>query len=495
MNILTQEVALRVRVTAGVLGFLLVGQATWAQDDVTVQQAAARQAMRRAAEYYVEQVSRHGGYVYHYDLDLQRRWGEGEATQDQIWVQPPGTPTVGLALLSAYQATGDEYYLQAAAAAAEALCYGQLKSGGWTNCIDFDPSGSRVALYRNGRGRGKNNSSLDDGQTQSAIQFLAGIDAALNFERVDIHQTVQLALDSLLQAQFPCGAFPQVWSGPRQPLAATDAADWPRGNFPTIDWRNEGKIKEYWTLYTLNDDLAVHVAGALRTAYEVYQDERYLQAWRRLGDFLSLAQMPAPQPAWAQQYNFQMQPVWARKFEPPAISGHESQGAIGVLLDLYSFTRDPKYLRPIPAALAYLQRSQLSDGQLARYYELQTNRPLYMERTDDAYRLTYDDRRLPDHYGWKVPSQVASLSARYAAYAQSSPTSADPSRSTAAPPSDQDQLARVRALIAELDAQGRWLSQSQGERLVGQKVFPVGTRYLSSAVFSRNLTELAEFVK
>ena len=54
----------------------------------------AATAMKKAARYYSEQVATHGGYVYHYSLDLQQRWGEGPATRDQIWVQPPGTPTV-----------------------------------------------------------------------------------------------------------------------------------------------------------------------------------------------------------------------------------------------------------------------------------------------------------------------------------------------------------------------------------------------------------------
>jgi hypothetical protein len=35
---------------------------------------------------------------------------------------------------------------------------------------------------------------------------------------------------------------------------------------------------------------------------------------------------------------------------------------------------------------------------LSRYYELQSNKPLYM--TDD-YELTYDDSKLPKHYGWQ----------------------------------------------------------------------------------------------
>ena len=48
--------------------------------------------------------------------------------------------------------------------------------------------------------------------------------------------------------------------------------------------------------------------------------------------------MPDPQPAWAQQYNADMQPVWSRQFEPTAISGRESQAAMWALLKLTAAT-------------------------------------------------------------------------------------------------------------------------------------------------------------
>ena len=61
----------------------------------------AAQALKKAATFYRAQVARHGGYVYYTSLDLKDRWGEGKALPDQIFVQPPGTPTVGLAYLRA----------------------------------------------------------------------------------------------------------------------------------------------------------------------------------------------------------------------------------------------------------------------------------------------------------------------------------------------------------------------------------------------------------
>jgi hypothetical protein len=48
--------------------------------------------MKRAAEFYRAKAAAHGGYVYYYALDFSERWGEGKATLDQIFIQPPSTP-------------------------------------------------------------------------------------------------------------------------------------------------------------------------------------------------------------------------------------------------------------------------------------------------------------------------------------------------------------------------------------------------------------------
>src|SRR5262245_40740234 len=93
-----------------------------ARADEALEQAA-RAAMRKAASNYRDNVASHGGYVYYYSADLSQRWGEGAATLDQIFVQPPGTPTVGLAYLAAHKATGDEYYLDTAREAGAALIH------------------------------------------------------------------------------------------------------------------------------------------------------------------------------------------------------------------------------------------------------------------------------------------------------------------------------------------------------------------------------------
>src|SRR4029450_11428437 len=142
--------------------------------------------------------------------------------------------------------------------------------------------------------------------------------------------------------------------------------------YPDYDYRTEGKVKDYWNMYTLNDGLAGTVTQTLLAA-DVYKDTKYKESLKRLGDFLLLAQMPEPQPAWAQQYSREMRPIWARRFEPAAVTGGESQDALETLLRIHEVTGDKRYLEPVPRAIAYLKKSLLPDGLAAPEYALETN--------------------------------------------------------------------------------------------------------------------------
>ena len=89
------------------------------------------------------------------------------------------------------------------------------------------------------------------------------------------------------------------------------AADQPvvPAKHPDYDWKTEGRVKNYWDYYTLNDGLAETVCDTLIAAHETYGDARYKAALAKLGDFLILAQMPGPQPGWCQQYSYEMVPI------------------------------------------------------------------------------------------------------------------------------------------------------------------------------------------
>ena len=137
--------------------------------------------MKRAARFMRERVAYRGGYVWSYAPDLSRRWGEMEAYATMIWIQPPGTATVGHLYLDCFHATRDAFYYQAAMDVAEGLIAAQHPAGGWNYLHDFAGEESTRRWYDT---IGKNgwrleefhhyygNATFDDAGTSEASQFL-----------------------------------------------------------------------------------------------------------------------------------------------------------------------------------------------------------------------------------------------------------------------------------------------------------------------------------
>lgn len=437
------------------IGLLLSGVSAGqeARDPLPDQAAAA---LRKATEYFTQQVATEGGYLWRYSEDLSRREGEGKATAQTVWVQPPGTPAVGMALLDAYRATGDRFYLDAAKKAGQCLVRGQLRSGGWDYRIEFDPAARKRYAYRvdpTPAAKARNTSVLDDNTTQAALRLLMRLDEALEFKDSQIHEAAEFALASLMAAQYPNGAWPQRFDAP------PDAEKFPvkKANYPPT-WSREWSKPSYGAYYTFNDNALADVIDVMFEAGRVYRDDRYRRSAEKAGNFILLAQMPEPQPAWAQQYNPEMQPAWARKFEPPSITAGESQGILRTLLSMYRETGNKAYLEPIPRAIEYLRRSQLPDGGLARFYELKTNRPIYFTRD---YVLTYSDDDMPTHYAFKISSSLDGIEREYRRLLAADPKSfqAKPERRPGRPSAAA--IEQVKKTIAALDSQGRWVEDGK----------------------------------
>ena len=464
---------------------LLAASSATAGETLPVQ---AAQALRRAVDFYSQQVAAHGGYVYRYSVDLAKREGEGKTGPDTVWVQPPGTPAVGMAYLDAYERTGEAYLRDAAQAAGECLIQGQLRSGAWTASIEFAPEARKKYAYRVDpppKKRAFNWSTFDDDKSQSAVRFLSRLDKALGFKDARVHEAITFALDAVLKSQFPNGAWPQGFQ------EFPDPAKYPvlRASYPE-SWPRKYPGGDYWVYYTFNDNAIGDTIETLLLAAEVYQEPRYREAALRAGQFILLAQMPDPQPAWAQQYDFGMHPVWARKFEPPAISGGESQGILRSLMRLYVETGDRKFLEPVPRAVEYFRRSALPDGRLARFYELQTNKPLYFTR---KYELTYDDSDVPTHYAFKVDSGLDKLSQQFE---RVSKLTAEQVTALRKPAPEKLKVtpkleAQVRELIAALDERGAWVEDG---RLRYHGAADDTQRVIDSTTFIKNLGVLSRYV-
>jgi hypothetical protein len=96
----------------------------------------------------------------------------------------------------------------------------------------------------------------------------------------------------------------------------------------------------------------------------------------------------------------------------------------------------------------------LPDGDWARFYELRTNRPLYI---DNQGKITYDAHNLLDHYSMKsaagIPDALALVDT-----AQSGQPVPFPFWPSVADRLGTDELeAHVRRLVETIDDKGRWI--------------------------------------
>lgn len=479
--------------TAVMYGSFCLPSAGAAEDPAALRKDAS-QVLARAVSYFRNNVSTEGGYLWRYSHDLQRREGENLASAATVWVQPPGTPSVGEALLNAWRATGERQYLDAARDAAMCLVRGQLQSGGWDYRIEFAPKERARYAYRvdGGDPSQRNTSTLDDNTTQAALRLLMHVDAVLEFKDSAIHEAAEFGLKSLVKSQYPNGAWAQRFSQPPRAedfpvLTASYPETWSR-TFPGVNYQG---------YYTFNDNALADCIEVMFEAAWLYDQPDYRQAAERAGGFILLAQMPEPQPAWAQQYDARMQPSWARKFEPASVTGGESQGVLKILLRLYGETGDKKYLEPIPRAIEYLRRGRLSDGRLARFYELKTNKPLYFTK---QYELTYSDADMPTHYGFKVGDSTDSIEQDYIRLSKLDPADL-PGRKPAAkgkkPSRPSDGLVKqTRAVIDALDTRGAWVEEgklnAQGEGDATRRIIDCRTFIKNVGVLSNYLAATRE---
>jgi len=467
--------------------------------DGLVPAAEARAALDRACAA-MRPIATEGGYLWHYSPDLKVRGGESVATATQVWVQTPGTPAMGQAFLDAWKITRDPAHLAAARAAALALVRGQLESGGWDYLIEFDPARRSDWRYRADAGtagpKAKNMTTFDDNTTQGALgyllAFLDAAKAAPDPEDARIQDALDHGLRQVIIAQYPNGAWPQRWDGePHDPaeypvLQATIPADYPR----------EQPTSGYYAHYTFNDGAHRDLVLVLLDAARRTGREDCRAAARRGADFLLLAQLPEPQPAWAQQYDAHMQPAWARAFEPPSVSSAESVGAIRLLMDVYLEFGDERYLAAIPPALAWLKRSGIAPGRWARLYELGTNRAIYGDRDRVIhYTLAEISEERRRGYAWEGDFDVLETIARHErlladgrdkALQRRTPAPLDEARRTA-------RLAKaspvVRGVIDRLDADGRWLTHGKSRR-----TDPAITTWIETGEFIKNTRVLCDYL-
>ena len=396
-----------------------MGRTAWAQSGPN---AAIADAMKRATRFMVEEAAVGGGYVWSYLPDFSRRWGELEASPTMIWIQPPGTGTMGHLYLDAYHATGDEFYYRAAEVVARALVAAQLPSGGWNYVHDtagpeaeeewyatYGANAWRMEEFQHYIGNG----TFDDAGTSEVSQFLLRLYLEKRDEtwRAPLDKAIQFVLD----AQYPNGGWPQ--------------------RYPFVDDALDG-LDDYTRHITFNDAVAGENLEFLIFVYQTLDRPDLLDPIRRGMDIYLETQQPMPQPGWGlQHYAHDLTPAPARSIEPRAFATHTTAANIQSLIGFYRLTGDRKYLARIPEAIDWLEsvaapeRIRPAGRTHPTFIQMGNGRPLYIHRrgsniVNGSYYADENPNDTVIHYGSFRAVDTDALRAAYEEAAALSPAQA-----------------------------------------------------------------------
>ena len=267
----------------------------------------------------------------------------------------------------------------------------QSAEGGWPKNTDLaTPPRSPGDVPEAGDGVAN---TIDNDATTLPLQFLARVIHATGDET--FRASFLRGLDYLLASQYPNGGFPQFY-----PL---------RGN-------------EYYSRITYNDGAMIRALQVLRDAaagkapftfVDMERRTKAADAVKRGLDCILKTQIveASKLTVWCAQHDEKtLAPAWARAYEPPSFSGSESVGIVNFLMAIDRPT--PGIIAAVEGAVAWFGKVAMTgvrveeirgpDGRTerrlvqdptaprlwARFYELGTNRPLYLDR-DSVFRYNF----------------------------------------------------------------------------------------------------------
>jgi PelA/Pel-15E family pectate lyase len=306
--------------------------------------------------------------------------------------------------------TPDWFAGDAAGQLADAIVTFQAPNGGWSKRIDFKAARARGQSFTSA-GNANWMSTLDNGATTEQLRFL---EQRLKARPDSTHAAAyRRGVAYLLAAQFPNGCWPQIY-----PLAGS-----------------------YHDAITFNDDATINALRVLQAASRpeapmpVAVRTRAAAAVERGVECIIATQVVTDgrRTVWGAQHDpITLQPIKARAYEHASLSGRESASVINFLMTLE---------KPSPAVKAairggaawfrstavhgyvYAMRGALTPKQgaepiWARFYELNTNRPIFSDR-DGVVRYNLneigDERRFG--YMWYT-DEPASMIRRYDRWAR-----------------------------------------------------------------------------
>lgn len=306
-----------------------------------------------------------------------------------------------------------------ARAAADQVLLHQLLSGGWAKNINLLAPLSDV--QRTAMRDGRVAATIDNNATTVPMRFLALVGNAQTESKY--RDAVLRGLDYLLAAQYANGGFPQYY-----PLRLG-----------------------YYTRITYNDGAMINTLELLRDVARGREPFAFVAEKHRARAADAVARgidciletqivQEGKRTVWCAQHDeVTLAPAWARAYEPPSLSGAESVGIVRFLMEIEK--PSPEIVSAIEGAVAWLRAVSISgqreerirrdDGRTervlvtdpaaaplwARFYELGTNRPLYMDRDSqpnyDYTKVSYERR---SGYGYHTTAPAALIEREYPAW-------------------------------------------------------------------------------
>lgn len=283
----------------------------------------------------------------------------------------------------------------------------QSSQGGWPKSTDLArPPLTPADIPPEGGGRAN---SLDNDATTVPMEFLARMISVTREPKYI--ESFNRGIDYLLKAQYPNGGWPQFW-----PL---------RGD-------------KYYSRITYNDEAMIRVMNLLTMistgeGYYAFVSERYQKLAAEAVDkgleciLKTQVKQNGRLTVWCAQHDENtLEPAWARAYEPPSLSGSESVGITRYLMSIED--PSPEIIHAINSAVAWFQKTGIEgkrlEGKLnpdgrterfltddpdapplwARFYELETNRPLYLDRDSrfryDFAEISYERRSGYGYHGY-----------------------------------------------------------------------------------------------
>ena len=235
--------------------------------------------------------------------------------------------------------------------------------------------------------------TFDNGATTNELRFI--VRAFLATDETRYKQAFLKGLSHILDAQYPTGGWPQYYPS------------------------NKG----YNRHITFNDGVMERIIELLRDVSES-SDYAFMEKESRTKTKEAVTKGIAcilrtqikqngKLTAWCAQHDEKtLEPAWARSYEPPSVSGAESVGIVRLLMSIEEPT--PEIIAAVEGAVAWfksvaiygkrLEEFTNADGQedkrivadpdagpiWARFYELETNRPIFLDR-DSVVRYLFSE--------------------------------------------------------------------------------------------------------